>query len=87
LTFALIKLRLFLRVNLLIPVPWSKFQERYHATAEHNTALLLDRLGNFVVVPSSTGGNSAFEQHSQCSEGRATFDRYYHFHEHTGMCA
>jgi len=49
--------------------------------------LLLDRLRDFVVVPSSAGGNSSFELHSQSMEERATFDRYHHFHGHLGMCA
>ena len=49
--------------------------------------LLLDRLRDFVVVPSSAGGNSSFELHSQSMEERATLDRYHHFHVHSGMCA
>jgi len=49
--------------------------------------LLLDRLGDFVVVPSSAGGNSSLELHSQSTEERATLDRYHHFHGHSGMCA
>ena len=49
--------------------------------------LLLDRLRDFVVVPSSAGGNSSFERHSQSMEERATLDRYHHFHGHSGMCA
>jgi len=49
--------------------------------------LLLDRLRNFVVVPSSAGGKSSFELHSQSMEERATLDRYHHFHDHSGMCA
>ena len=39
------------------------------------------------VVPSSAGGNSSFELHSQSMEERATLDRYHHFHGHSGMCA
>jgi len=35
---------------------------------------------DFVVVPSSAGGKSSFEQNSQSTEGRATLDRYHHFH-------
>jgi len=37
--------------------------------------------------PSSAGGNSSFELHSQSMEERATLDRYHHFHGHSGMCA
>ena len=48
---------------------------------------VLDRLRGFVVVPSSAGGNSSFELHSQSMEERATLDRYHHFHGHSGMCA
>jgi len=47
----------------------------------------LDRLRDFVVVPSSAGGNSSFELHSQSMEERATLDRYHHFRGHSGMCA
>jgi len=50
-------------------------------------SLLLDRLRDFVVVPSSAGGNSSFELHSLSIEGHATLDRYHHFHGHSGMCA
>jgi len=49
--------------------------------------LLLDRLRDFVVVPSSAGENSSFELHSQSMEERATLDRYHYFHGHSGMCA
>jgi hypothetical protein len=42
---------------------------------------------DFVVVPSSAGGNYSFELHSQSTEERATLDRYNHFHGHSGMCA
>ena len=49
--------------------------------------LLLDRLRDFVVVPSSAGGNASFELHSQSTEERATLDRHHHFHGHPGMCA
>jgi len=45
--------------------------------------ILLDRLRDFVVVPSSAGGNSSFELHSQSMEERATLDRYHHFHGRT----
>ena len=58
-----------------------------HAIARRWATLLLDRLRDFVVVPSSAGGNSSFELHSQSMEERATFDRYHHFHGHSGVCA
>ena len=58
-----------------------------HAIARGWASLLLDRLRDFVVVPSSAGGNSSFELHSQSTEERATLDRYHHFHGHSGMCA
>jgi len=58
-----------------------------HAIARKWVTLLLDRLRNFVVVPSSAGGKSSFELHSQSMEERATLDRYHHFHDHSGMCA
>ena len=58
-----------------------------HAIARGWATLLLDRLGDFAVVPSSAGGNSSFELHSQSTEEFATFDRYHHFHGHSGMCA
>jgi len=47
----------------------------------------LDRERDFVVAPSSAGGNSTFEQHSQSTEERATLDRYHHFHGHSGLCS
>ena len=60
-----------------------------HAIARGWATLLLDRLRDFVVVPSSAGGNSSFELHSrtQSTEERVTLDRYHHFHGHSGMCA
>jgi 1,2-phenylacetyl-CoA epoxidase catalytic subunit len=58
-----------------------------HAIARGWATLLLDRLRDFVVVPSSAGGNSSFELHSQSMEKAATSDRYHHFHGHSGMCA
>jgi len=58
-----------------------------HAIARGWATLLLDRLRDFVVVPSSAGGNSSFELHSQSMEKVATSDRYHHFHGHSGMCA
>jgi len=57
-----------------------------HAIARGWATLLLDRLRDFVVVPSSAGGNSSFELHSQSMEERATLDRYHHFQGHSGMC-
>jgi len=58
-----------------------------HATARGWATLLLDRLRDFVVDPSSAGGNSSFELHSQSMEERATLDCYHHFHGHSGTCA
>ena len=58
-----------------------------HAVARRWATLLLDRLRDFVVVPSSAGGNSYFELHSQSTEGCATLDCCYHFYGHSGMCA
>ena len=59
-----------------------------HAIAQGWATVLLDRLRDFVVVPSSAGGNSSsFELHSQSMEERATLDCYHHFHGHSGMCA
>ena len=39
-----------------------------HAIARGWATLLLDRLRDFVVAPSSAGGNSSFELHSQSTE-------------------
>ena len=58
-----------------------------HAIARGWATLLLGRLRDFVVVPSSEGGNSSFELHSQSTEGRATLDRHHYFHGHSGMYA
>ena len=58
-----------------------------YAIARGWATLLLDRLRDFVVVPSSAGGNSSFELHCRSTEERATSDRYHHFHGHSGMCA
>jgi hypothetical protein len=58
-----------------------------HAIARGRATLLLDRLRDFVVIPSSAGENSSFELHSQSMEECATLDRYHHFHGHSGMCA
>ena len=57
------------------------------AIARGWATLLMDRLRDFVVVPSSAGGKSSFELHSQSTEERATLDRYHHFHGLSGMCA
>jgi len=50
-------------------------------------ALLLDRLRDFAVAPSSPGGNSSFEQQalsdSQSTEEFNNLDRYCHFHGHS----
>ena len=46
-----------------------------HAIAQGWATLLLDRLRDFAVVPSSAGGDSSFELHSQSMEERATLDR------------
>jgi len=45
------------------------------------------QLEKIVVVPSTAGGNSSFELHSQSTEERANLDRYHHFHGHSGKCA
>ena len=58
-----------------------------HAIARGWATLLLDRLRDFVVVPSSTGGNSSRELHSQSTDDRATLDRHHHFHGHSCMSA
>jgi len=58
-----------------------------HAIARGWATLLLDRLRDFVLFPSSAGGNSSLELHSQSMEERASLDRYHHFHGHSGMCA
>ena len=58
-----------------------------HAIARGWATLPLHRVRNFVVVPSSAGGNSSFELHSQGMEERSTLERYHHFHGHSGMCA
>ena len=47
----------------------------------------LDRLRDFVVAPSSVGGNSSPLHDSQCVDELATLDRYHHFHGHSGLCA
>ena len=40
-----------------------------------------------VVVPSSEGGSTSFELHSQSTEERATSDRYLHFHGYSDVYA
>jgi hypothetical protein len=64
-------------------------RKRGHAIARGWATLFLDRLRDFVIVPYSAGGYSSFELHSQSTEGRATLDRYQHFHGHmaTRACA
>jgi len=42
---------------------------------------------DFVVAPSSGGGNSALLHDSQGVDELATLDRYHHFHGHSGLCA
>ena len=46
-----------------------------HAITRGWATLLLDRLKDFVVVPSSAGGKSSFELNSQSTEERATLGR------------
>ena len=58
-----------------------------HVNTRGWATLLLDRLRDFVAVPSSAGGNSSFELHSQSTEERATSGGYHHFHGLSGMCA
>jgi len=58
-----------------------------HAIARRWKTLLLGRLRDFVVAPSSVGGNSSSLHDSQGVEERATLDRYHHFHGHSGLCA
>ena len=50
-----------------------------HAIVRGWATLLLDRLRDFVLVPSSASGNSSFERHSKSMEERATLNRYHHF--------
>jgi len=47
----------------------------------------VDRLRDFVVAPSSVGGNSSPLHDSQGADELATLDRYHHFHGHSGLCA
>ena len=58
-----------------------------HAIAGGWAALLLDRSRDFVVPPSSVGGNPAPPHDSQGVDEPATPGRYHHFHGHTGPCA
>ena len=58
-----------------------------HAIARGWATLLLDRLRDFVVAPSSGGGNSSLLHDSQGVDELATLDRYHHFHGHSGLCA
>ena len=50
----------------------SLYSEPIHVRGLKRATLLLDRLRDFVVVPSSAGGNSPFELNSQSTEERAT---------------
>ena len=58
-----------------------------HIIAREWATLLLDRLRDFVEVPSSAGLNSSLDQHSRSTEERVTLDRYHQFYGHSGMCA
>ena len=58
-----------------------------HAIARGWATLLLDRLRDFVVAPSSVGGNFSSQHDSQSVDELATLDRYHHFHGHSGLCA
>jgi len=58
-----------------------------HAIAGGWAALLLDCLRDFVVAPSSGGGNSSLLHDSQGVDGLASLDRYHHFHGLSGLCA
>jgi len=58
-----------------------------HAIARGLATLLLDRLRDFVVAPSSVGGNSFSPHDSQGVEERVTLNRYHHFHGHSSLCA
>jgi len=58
-----------------------------HVIARGWATLLLDRLRDFVVPPSSVGGNSSSLDDSQGVDELATSDRYHHFHGHSGLCA
>ena len=57
-----------------------------HAIARGCATLLLDRLKDFAVAPSSVGGNSSPLHDSQGVDELATLDRYNHFHGHSGLC-
>jgi hypothetical protein len=41
----------------------------------------------YVLVPSSAGGNSSLEQHPRSTEELGILGRYHHFNGHSGMCA
>ena len=62
-------------------------RKRGHAIARGWATLLLDRLRDFVVPPSSVGGNASSLNDSQSVDELATLDRYHHFHGHSGLCA
>jgi len=54
-----------------------------HAISRGWATLLLDRLRDFVSVPSSAGRNSSFELHSLSTEECAALDHYHHFQGHS----
>ena len=56
------------------------FKRQKHAIARQWATFLLDRLRDFVVVPSSAGGKFSFELNSQSTDECSTLDRYFHFH-------
>jgi len=64
-----------------------------HAIARGWATLLLDRLRDFAVAPSSEGGSASSSSSSSSlhdSQGvdeLATLDRYHQFHGHSGLCA
>ena len=58
-----------------------------HTIARGWATLILDRLRDFVVAPSSVGGNSSPLHDSQGVDELATLDHYHHFQGHSGLCA
>ena len=58
-----------------------------HAIARGWATLLLDRLRDFAVPPSSVGVNSSSPYDSQGVVELATLDRNRHFHGHSYLCA
>jgi len=69
------------------PYSYSKEFLWGHAIARGWATLLLDRLRDFAVAPSSVGGNSSPLHDSRSVDELATLDRYHHFHGHSGLCA